>query len=109
MLGWLSQYMPEWFANFLISLLAATTGVGMRIGQLVAHNKVVFSWSLFVWEIPTVFGMAITAGPVGIWLNKEYGVDLSATYALCVFFSVLGVRVFDRVALWLEKLNAKDK
>lgn len=108
MLGWLSQYVPEWFANFLISLLSALVGTAMRLGQLIAHKKVDPSWKLLLWEIPTIFGMAIVAGPVGIWLRKVYDVDESATYALCVCFSVLGVRIFDRLASFMERFNAKD-
>ena len=105
MLHWLSQYMPDWFANFLISVVAASWGAGMRIAPLIAKGRLTLNLPVIVTEICTVFGMAIVAGPLGIYLKDAYHVDESATYALCVCFAYLGARVFDRISDWLEKNN----
>lgn len=109
MLAWLSQFVPEWLANFVISLMAAFWGVAMRLGHKAARNKTWVEWRQFVLEVPTLFGMAIIAGPVGRWLHSAYAVDLEVTYALCVCFGYLGANLIARAAAWLEKWSGGDE
>ena len=80
----------------------------MRLTQLARHGRIQLGWKVVLLEIPTVFGMAIVAGPLGIFLRREYNVDESATYGLCVAFAYLGVRLFDRLARLLEKRDAES-
>ena len=107
MLAWLSQWLPDWAASFLISLIAAFWGVAMRLAHTAKLSGTRPSWGQFLLEVPTLFGMAIIAGPVGRWLNTSYGVDLEITFALCVAFGYLGANLINRVAALLERKNGK--
>lgn len=108
MLSWLAQYVPEWAANFLLSLLAVLWGVLMRLGHVARQNKTTVTWRDLILEVPTLFCMAIIVGPLGSYIKATYGVDESVNYALCVFFGYLGARLLDRVASYWEKRNDSE-
>ena len=109
MVQWLTQFMPEWLAQFFLSIFAATVGVAMRLGHVAARSKAWVTWRQFILEVPTIFGMSIIAGPLGSWLNVAYNVDREVIYALCVVFGYLGANLINRFAAWLERRSDASK
>ena len=103
MLAWLSQYVPDWLASFVLSLLAVLWGVLMRLGHAAARRKEWVTWRQFILEVPTLFGMALIAGPIGRYLSSTYAVDIEIVFALCVCFGYLGANLIQRAARWLER------
>ena len=102
MLEWLSQYVPGWLASFIISTIAALWGVLMRLGHQASRSNTWVNWRQVILEIPTVFGMAIIAGPVGRYLIANYKLEFEIIFALCVVFGYLGGNAIQRIAKMLE-------
>lgn len=109
MLQWLSAYVPDWVAAFLISLLAAFWGVATRLNHAARRAGEKVKWRDYVLEIPTMVGMAIIAGPIGKYLNVHYGVDIEVVFALTYVFGYIGARLIDRVVAVLEKKARNDE
>lgn len=108
MLQWLAQFVPDWVANFALSLLAVLWGTLMRLGHVATKRGERITLRKIALEVPTLFSMAIIAGPGGVYLRDTYHVDESATYALCVFLGYLGANILDRVAAYWEKKDEKE-
>lgn len=92
-----------------MSLIAVSWGVLMRLGHLAAKQGRKVTLRTLVLEVPTLFSMAIIAGPGGIYLRDTYHVDESATYALCVFLGYLGANILDRIAAYWESRDEKEE
>lgn len=107
MVEWLSTWIPSWLAVFVVSSIASFWGVATRLNHAARRDGQRVQWRDYVFEIPTMMGMAIIAGPIGRYLSSNYGVDVEIMFALCYLFGYVGARMFDRVVALMDKFISK--
>lgn len=90
------------------SLASVTLGVLIRYSHKARRTGTKIDWKRLRYEVPTILGLAIIAGPLSEYVRASFGVNQGVTAATCICCGYLGTRVLDIVGSWLEKPGDKD-